>query len=230
MCAGHIYGVPKGLESIACASTRTETGRCILRRRKAGTHRRAELYRTGIGAWTRFAGIFIALVSAMTVASRSCPKLSTAPTITRTAYPERFRFGRLAHVPARTTASCTRLPCVPERCAHLQTMCTHMLCTPSASAPTRWRHVPAGRCGRRVGDEVVYGSTGRRSTLRRAPPTRSPVRRSIRKVDHLPVSRPSQTGCRVLARAPPPPPSSARQRLCRARAMEQQPLVRLIAP
>jgi hypothetical protein len=128
--AGHIYGVPKGLESIACASTRTETGRCILRRRKAGTHRRAELYRTGIGAWTRFAGIFIALVSAMTVASRSCPKLSTAPTITRTAYSERFRFGRLAHVPARTTASCTRLPCVPERCAHLQTMCTHMLCTP----------------------------------------------------------------------------------------------------
>jgi hypothetical protein len=130
---------------------------------------------------------------------------------------------------ARTTASCTRLPCVPERCAHLQTMCTHMLCTPSASAPTRWRHVPAGRCGRRVGDEV-YGSTGRRSTLRRAPPTRSAVRRSLRKVDHLPVSRPSQTGCRVLARAPPPPPSSARQRLCRARAMEQQPLVRLIAP
>ena len=141
--------------------------------------------------------------------------------------------------PLRATGACTR---AHHRQLHAPAVCPRAVCAPADDVHTHAlhtirpqrqpfrRHVPAGRCGRRVGDEVVYGSTGRRSTLRRAPPTRSPVRRSIRKVDHLPVSRPSQTGCRVLARAPPPPPSSARQRLCRARAMEQQPLVRLIAP
>ncbi len=48
---------------------------------------------------------------------------------------------------------------------------------------------------------------GRDSSLLRASRTRSAVRRSLHKVDRLPVSRPTQTGCRVLACAPPPPPS-----------------------
>jgi hypothetical protein len=111
--------------------------------------------RACIGACTRFAGIVVALVSAMTVARRSCPKPPTAPTSARTANPARVRYTRLA----RTITSCTHLPCVPERCAHLQTMCANMLstlviglrATPSGGT---YRPVDAAR---RVGAEV-YGS------------------------------------------------------------------------
>jgi hypothetical protein len=109
--------------------------------------------RACIGACTRFAGIVVALVSAMTVARRSCPKPPTAPTSARTANPARVRYTRLA----RTITRCTRLLCVPERCAHLQTMCANMLSTQSALAPTLRRHVPAGRCRPGVGAEI-YGS------------------------------------------------------------------------
>jgi hypothetical protein len=40
------------------------------------------LYRAGMGACTRFAGIFIALVSALIVLPSSCPKPSVLPTNT----------------------------------------------------------------------------------------------------------------------------------------------------
>jgi hypothetical protein len=46
----------------------------------------------------------------MTVARRSCPKPPTAPTIARTAYPARVRYGRLAHAP--------RNPRAPPPAAH----------------------------------------------------------------------------------------------------------------
>jgi hypothetical protein len=96
--------------------------------------------------------------------------------------------------PLRATGACTR---AHHRQLHAPAVCPRAVCAPADDVHTHAlhtirpqrqpfrRHVPAGRCGRRVGDEV-YGSTGRRSTLRRAPPTRSAVRRSLRKIDRLP--------------------------------------------
>jgi hypothetical protein len=50
---------------------------------------RTELYRAGIGACTRFAGIFIALVSALIVSPSSCHKPSGLPTNTADHRPHR---------------------------------------------------------------------------------------------------------------------------------------------
>jgi hypothetical protein len=124
MCVGYIYGDPRVAESIACTidaycdssvHSPSQNGRCADSVRACAL---SSVYRTGIGACTRFADTFITLVSAMTVAPRSCPKPPTAPTIARTANPARVRYGRMAHAPRnpRAPPPAARACRVPERC------------------------------------------------------------------------------------------------------------------
>ena len=123
------------------------------------------------------------------------------------------------HHQVHAPAECPRAVCAPAD--HMHTHAFHASSPPHQPAGGTYRPVDAaGGLALRSTDLLA-----RNSSLLRASRTRSAVRRSPHKVDRLPVSRPTHTGCRVLARAPPLPPSL---RLCRARAMEQQHLVRLV--